>query len=455
MKTSDIVQAQRTFFASNQSKDLAWRVQKLEALKASIHLHEEDILAALQADLGKAAFEGYATELGLVKDELGYALKHVRRWARPRRVPTPLAHLLSTSKIYSEPYGVVLVMAPWNYPFLLSMAPLIGALAAGNCFLLKPSDYAPHTARLLKTIIEEVFDPQCGAVILGGREQNKQLLSEQFDYIFFTGSTGVGKVVMESAARHLTPLSLELGGKSPCIVDESANIALAAKRIVWGKFINAGQTCVAPDYLYVHQSIKPQLIAQMQGWITKFYGAEPLKNEELPKIINQKHFDRLLGLMAGERVLAGGQSDSKTLKIVPTLLDGITWDSPVMQEEIFGPILPVMSYQHLDQVIPRIKAGERPLALYLFTTRKEQEQRILRELSYGGGCINDCLIHLATPHLPFGGAGASGMGAYHGKHSFDTFSHQKSVMKKSNLFDVFIRYAPYKNKISLLKKVLR
>ncbi len=455
MTTAEIVAAQHAFFATNQTKPVQWRLQKLRALQASIRRHEQDILNALQADLGKAHFEGYACEVGMVLDELGYCIRHTKAWARPKRAHTPLVHFLSHSKIYSEPYGVVLVMAPWNYPFLLSMEPVIGAICAGNCFVLKPSAYSKHTSNILRGIVSEVFEENCGAVILGGREENKALLEQRFDYIFFTGSTDVGKTVMQAAARYLTPISLELGGKSPCIVDETANIPLAAKRIVWGKFLNAGQTCVAPDYLYVHESVKQALVAEMLRCIKIAYGQHPLQNDEYPKMINEKHFARVCGLMQGEKVLYGGQSDAASHKIAPTLLDDITWESRVMCEEIFGPVLPVLTFGSYDEIIPIIKSKDKPLALYLFTTSNRYKQRVLGELSYGGGCINDTIVHLATSHMPFGGVGASGMGSYHGKYSFDTFSHKKSVLTKSNLLDVFIRYAPYKDHMKLLKMLLK
>lgn len=450
-----IVQRQTTFFMKNRTKSLSKRLQLLEELRQVIKRRESEILRALYQDLNKAPFEGYATEVGLVLDELRYVIRHLKDWAKPKRVPTPMAHFWSRSTIYSEPYGVALIMAPWNYPFLLSMAPLIGAVAAGNCVILKPSDYSKHTSLLLKNIVEEVFEDEYVSVVLGGREENQSLLEQRFDYIFFTGSTTVGKLVMESASRNLTPVSLELGGKSPCIVDETADLKLAAKRIVWGKFVNAGQTCVAPDYLYVQRSVRGKLVKEMKHYIGKFYGESPCENPEFPKIINPKHFARLCDLMKGESIVIGGMFDERELKIAPTLLEHITWDSPVMQEEIFGPILPILEFDSLDEVIAIVKSKEKPLALYLFTTSKDAEKKVRSEVSYGGGCINDTIVHLATPHMPFGGVGYSGMGGYHGKYSFDTFSHKKSILKKSNAVDVFLRYPPYKNHLTLLKKMLK
>lgn len=455
METAQLVAAQRAFFNTNTTKSVAWRLQKLRALQASIRAHESDILAALQSDLAKAPFEGYVSEVGMVLDELGYAIKHVRKWARPKRVSTSLANFLASSKIISEPYGVALIMAPWNYPFLLSLDPVVGAIAAGNCVVVKPSAYSPATADIIKVIIEEVFEPENGAVVLGGRAENAALLEQKFDYIFFTGSTGVGHVVMEAAAKHLTPLSLELGGKSPCIVDETASIDLAAKRIVWGKYLNAGQTCVAPDYIYAHASIKDELVAAMKRYIVQFYGEHPLQSPDLVRIVNEKHFARLRGLVAQETPAFGGAVDEATLKIEPSIYEGITWDSALMGEEIFGPLMPVLTYESLDEVIAQVKKRNRPLALYLFTTSKAHEEKVLGEVSFGGGCINDTIVHLASTSMPFGGVGASGMGGYHGRYSFETFSHRKSILSKSNAIDVPIRYAPYKtSRLSLIKKLM-
>ena len=456
METAELVAAQRTYFQTNKTKSVAWRIEKLRALQSSIRAHEADILAALESDLGKVAFEGYVSEVGMVLQELSYALKHVRVWSRPRHVSTELTNFLSSSKILYEPYGVVLIMAPWNYPFLLSLDPVIGAVAAGNCVIVKPSAYSPATSDIIKVIIEEVFEPENGAVVLGGRAENAALLEQEFDYIFFTGSTAVGHVVMEAASKYLTPISLELGGKSPCIVDETASIDLAAKRIVWGKFLNAGQTCIAPDYIYAHVSIKDELIAAMKRYIVQFYGEHPLQNSDLPRIVNEKHFARLKGLVAGETPAIGGHFDDATLKVEPSIYDNMSWDAPLMGEEIFGPLMPVLTFDSLDEVIGEIKKRNRPLALYLFTTSSAHEEKVMREVAFGGGCINDTIVHIASTSMPFGGVGASGMGGYHGVYSFETFSHRKSVLKKSNLIDMPIRYAPYKkSRLGLIKKLMR
>ena len=346
-------------------------------------------------------------------------------------------------------------MAPWNYPFQLNVVPLIGAIAAGNCAILKPSAYAPHTAKLMEQMVSECFSKKHGAVVLGGREENTLLLEEKFDFIFFTGSTSVGKLVMEKASKHLTPVCLELGGKSPCIVDETANIPLAAKRIVFGKLLNAGQTCVAPDYVYVHNTVKEPLIYYMKQYLSNFLGSYPLDNPNYPKIINEKHFHRLLDLMDCQEIITGGIGNERG-QIAPTILDNVHPDSPVMQEEIFGPILPLLTYHDIEDVITWIRSRPKPLALYLFSNCKTTQKRILRSISFGGGCVNDTIMHLASQYLPFGGVGESGMGSYHGKQSFLTFSHQKSILKKSNHFDLPIRYAPYTSfKEKLLKTFLK
>lgn len=453
--TQELVRAQHAFFNTNKTKSISWRLAKLRALKASIRAHEDDILAALEADLSKSAYESYVTEIGLIMSELNDAIRNVRRWARPQHVSTALTNFLATSKILHEPYGVVLIMAPWNYPFLLTVDPIIGAVAAGNCFIAKPSDYSPATSAIIKTIVDEVFEPENGATVLGGREANTALLEQKYDYIFFTGSTTVGRIVMDAAAKNVTPLSLELGGKSPCIIDETANIELAAKRVTWGKYLNAGQTCVAPDYVYVHRAVKDKFVAAVKRYITQFYGEDPLKSADLVRIVNQKHFDRLRGLVENETPVCGGTADAVSLKIEPSVYEGITWESPLMSEEIFGPFMPILTYESLDDVIAQVKAHNRPLALYVFTTNKEVEERVLSEVSFGGGCVNDTVVHLASTSLPFGGVGASGMGNYHGKYSFETFSHQKSILKKSNLIDVPLRYAPYdKRWMWIIKKLM-
>ena len=450
-----LIQKQREFFNTNNTKDLTFRTEQLCKLRKAIKEYEEEILDALATDLNKSRFEAYMTEIGMVLEEIRFVLKHFKSWAKPKKVKTPLTQFPAKSRIYSEPYGVVLIMSPWNYPFQLTISPLVGAIAAGNCAILKPSNYSPKTSEVIAKIIEKTFPPEYISVVLGGREANQDLLEQKFDYIFFTGGTNVGRIVMEAASKHLTPISLELGGKSPCIVDESANIDLAAKRIVWGKFINAGQTCVAPDYLLVHKKIKDKLLEAIKKYINKFFSNALKEDYQFPKIITERHFKRLLGLMDSGNVFYGGKSDSKTNRIEPTIIDDVNWDSPIMQEEIFGPILPVIEFTDLNEVIKLINSRPKPLALYFFTTNKASENLILKSISYGGGCINDTIVHLATSHLPFGGVGESGMGNYHGKASFETFSHKKSVMKKSNRLDIPLRYPPFKDNLKVLKKFMK
>ncbi|MHB8128383.1 MAG: aldehyde dehydrogenase [Mobilitalea sp.] len=450
-----IIEKQREFFTTGRTRESSFRLEHLTRLSESIKKHESEILDALKKDLNKAPFEAYATEIGIVLEEIRFISKHLRSWATPKKVKTPITNFLSSSKIYSEPFGIVLIMSPWNYPFQLTMDPLIGAIAAGNCAVVKPSNYSPNTSKVIDLILSEVFQKDYVTVIQGGREANITLLEQKFDYIFFTGSVAVGKTVMQAAAKYVTPVTLELGGKSPCIVDETANLDLAARRIVWGKFINAGQTCVAPDYLMVHHTVKDALLIKMKEYILRFYGDNASNNESFPKIINEKHFKRLLSLMEEEQVIIGGASSIDTNQIAPTVLDHITWDSKIMIDEIFGPILPVLEYKDLDDVISRINNRPKPLALYFFTEKNENEIKVIQSISFGGGCINDTIMHIATTNMPFGGVGESGMGGYHGKSSFDTFSHQKSVLKKSNLFDLPLRYPPYGNRLKLIKKIMR
>lgn len=450
-----ILDKQREYYATGITREVSFRMQQLQKLDKVIRKYEADILEALRKDLNKSEFEGYMTEVGMIYDELKFMKKHLTQWVKPQRVRTPLTNYKSTSRIYYEPYGVVLILSPWNYPFMLAMAPLIGAIAAGNCAIVKPSEYAKNVSVLISDILKEAFEPSYILTVLGDSEVGRSLLEEKFDYIFFTGSVTVGRKVMEAASRHLTPVSLELGGKSPCIVDDTANLELAAKRIVWGKFLNAGQTCVAPDYLLVHSKVKDRLIDYMKEYIKQFYGEEPGTNTEFPKIINEKHFHRLLGLLEGNSVVIGGRSYPETHQIEPTILDGIGWDSTIMKEEIFGPILPILEFTELTEIVSVITQHPKPLALYYFTRDRERERYVLKNTSYGGGCINDTIVHLASSYLPFGGVGESGMGGYHGKASFDTFSHRKSVLKKSNHVDIPLRYPPYKNRINILKKVLK
>lgn len=450
----DIVNSQREYFYSGETAEISFRLNALKTLERAIKAYEQQIFEALKKDLNKSPFETYMTEIGIVLDEIKYISKNLKSWCRNKRVKTPLSHFKSTSYIISEPYGVALILSPWNYPFQLTIAPLLGAIAGGNCVILKPSEYSVHTSRLLSKIIGESFDERYITVLEGGTEVNRLLLQENFDYIFFTGSASVGRIVMEAAARQLIPVTLELGGKSPCIVDRDVNVDMAARRIIWGKCLNSGQTCVAPDYIYVRREVKDALIEAMKKYITRFYGEEPCSNAEYPRIINERHFNRLRALMNKGTILAGGRVNTGTLKISPTIIDNVTWEDPVMQEEIFGPVLPVLAYDRISEVTAEIHRHPKPLALYLFTNNKRVEEVVLGKVSFGGGCVNDTIIHLASSHLPFGGAGASGIGGYHGKWSFDTFTRQKSILKKSTMFDINLRYAPYGNKLKLLKKIM-
>jgi aldehyde dehydrogenase (NAD+) len=437
-----IVKMQKLFFYGNQTKSLPFRLMALDRLEQAILKHESEIYEALKKDLHKSKAESYMAEVGMTLSELRYIRRHLPFWMKEKRVITPLAQFHARSYVVSEPYGVVLIMSPWNYPFMLTMEPLVGAIAAGNCCVVKPSAYAPAVSRVINRILSEAFPKKYVAVVEGGRKENTQLLDQKFDYIFFTGGVETGKVVMEKASRNLTPVTLELGGKSPCIVDATANLNLAAKRLVFGKFLNSGQTCVAPDYLLIEESVKKEFLMLVKKWIHKMLGKEPMFHPDYPKIINQKHYDRLMNLIKGERVIEGGYGDLDSLQIAPTILDQVSWDSPVMGEEIFGPILPVLTFRNLPEAIAKIKRRPKPLALYLFTEDIAAEYRVIKELSFGGGCINDTIIHLATSRMGFGGVGSSGMGSYHGKESFDTFSHKKSIVKKSTWMDLPMRYYP-------------
>ncbi len=447
----NILQNQKKFFSQGKTIDYSFRLQQLKLLKHVIKAHETEILEALKSDLKKSEFEGYATEVGFTYEELNHAIIHLKSWMKPKTVWTPLTQFWAVSKIYPKPYGNSLIIAPWNYPFQLLFAPLIGAIAAGCTAVLKASELAPATSSIAKKLITQYFQPEYIALIEGGIETSQHLLEQKWDVIFFTGSTQVGKIVMQAAAKHLTPVILELGGKSPCIVDETAHLEFAARRIVWGKLVNAGQTCVAPDYLLVHESIKQPLVQKIIENIKKSYGNDPAQSPDYPRIINEKHFIRLTNYLKDGTVLYGGQHNIQTLYFAPTLLENVSPHSPVMQDEIFGPILPILTYQNLDEVIQFINERPKPLALYLYTNSTYNERKILNYTDSGGGCINDCLVHLAPQDLPFGGVGDSGIGNYHGKSSFQAFSHPRGILKKTNLFDIPIRYAPYLNKLKLLK----
>jgi aldehyde dehydrogenase (NAD+) len=442
-KARALVERQREFFNGGRPREYQYRHSQLLKLKELIRSHERQIYDALREDLGRPDMETFFGEFLLVQGELDFAIRNLRRWMKSRQVPTPLMMLPGSSELQPEPYGVVLIVAPWNYPFLLLMVPLIGALASGNCIVAKPSELAAHTSAVLAEMMADIFEPQALAIVQGGAEESSALLAQKFDFIFYTGSTRVGRIVMEAAARNLTPVTLELGGKSPCIVDRNLHMESAARRIAWGKFFNAGQTCVAPDYLLVNKAVKDEILDGIKKAIRAFYGEEPRRSPDYCRIINERHFDRLVALLGEGQILAGGDHERESRYIAPTIIGDITWDSTIMQEEIFGPLLPVLVYDSIDGAIARINERPRPLALYAFTEDEELQDRIGRETSSGGICVNDTIVHSGSRDLPFGGVGESGMGAYHGKATFDTFTHYKSVMKRTLSPDPHFRYPPY------------
>lgn len=439
-----LVKRQRAYFLTGATLDVERRLSALKRLKACVKKYEKEIAGALKADLGKSSSESYMCETGLVLSEITYMERHLRSFAREKTVWTPLAQFHSRSFRKPSPHGVVLIMSPWNYPLLLTLEPLVDAIAAGNTAIVKPSAYSPNTSELIKKMLEECFEKAYVAVVTGGRQENQCLLEEHFDYIFFTGSQAVGKEVMGHAARHLTPVTLELGGKSPCVVEKTANLKLAAKRIVFGKFLNCGQTCVAPDYVYCDREVRDALMEEIRRQIRRQFGKEPLKNKNYGKIINEKHFNRILGLVDAKKTVIGGGADAQALRIEPTVMTDVTFEDPVMQEEIFGPVLPVLAYESFDDAIAKINSMPHPLALYIFTSDRAAAGKILSRCGFGGGCVNDTIIHLATSEMEFGGFGESGMGAYHGKAGFDTFSHYKSIVDKKTWLDLPMRYQPYR-----------
>ncbi|MCQ2496816.1 MAG: aldehyde dehydrogenase [Lachnospiraceae bacterium] len=456
MDITEIVKAQRKFFESGKTLSVAFRKEALISLEKAIKNHEQEVISALKEDLGKSLQESYMCEYGLALSELTYMKKHFKGYARRKRATSPLTNFPSASYLYKVPYGNVLIMSPWNYPFLLTIDPLIDAIAAGNTAVVKPSAYSPKTGAVMQKIISEAFDPEYVAMILGGRQENQTLLDEKFDFIFFTGSQAVGKEVMSKASKHLTPVSLELGGKSPCIIDEDANIKLAAKRVVFGKYLNCGQTCVAPDYIVCHKNIKNAFIEAVKEEIKKQYGDDPLNNDAYGKIINDKHFNRIVGLIDEKKLVYGGKSDSSKLKIEPTVIDNVSYDDAIMQQEIFGPLMPILSFDNLDELLDNINKGPHPLAFYYFSRNSAKAKAAVARCRFGGGCINDTIVHLATPYMPFGGVGESGMGNYHGKFGFDTFSHTKSIVNKKQWLDLNMRYQPYTDsKVKILKMFLK
>lgn len=448
----DILQQQNHFFSSGKTIPAEFRLKQLESLKEAMIRHEADLAAALKEDLGKSRMESYMCEIGLTLSELTWMQKHLRSLMRSKRVSTPAAQFAAKSFRSPSPYGTVLIMSPWNYPVLLTLDPLIDAIAAGNTAVVKPSAYAPCTFDVMKTMIEECFPAHYVAVVDGGRAENQALLQQRFDMIFFTGGKTVGRDVLRHAAEYLTPVTLELGGKSPCIVDSTAKIRLAAKRIVFGKYLNCGQTCVAPDYILCDKRIRDELITAILAEIEKQFGKEPLKNPNYGKIINEKHFERILGLINGEKLVYGGQSEPESLRIAPTVLNNITWDDAVMGEEIFGPLLPILTFDTLAEALDTVESHPHPLALYFFSEDKAAQKKVLDTCRFGGGCINDTIIHLATSDMPFGGVGESGMGSYHGRVGFETFSHYRSIVDKKTWMDLPIRYQKY---TGLKEKMMR
>lgn len=452
---AEMIDKQQTYFHEGHTKSLRFRMGQLEKLRDGIKKYENEIMEALYQDLRKPGFEAYTSEIGFLLESISYTLKHLKSWMKPKKRQMPFHQIGSKGMLTYEPFGTILIIGPFNYPFQLLIEPMIGAIASGNTVILKPSSDTPHTEAVTVKLIKEVFDGRYIDIVTGGREITSELIHSDFDYIFFTGSVAVGKIVMAAAAEHLTPVTLELGGKSPTIVDEKAHIELAAKRIAWGKFLNAGQTCIAPDYVYVHEKIAVQFKLALKKHITAFYGESVINSPDYGRIVSPKHYDRLKMLIEEDKVFTGGQMDAETLYIEPTVLENVTWDNPVMADEIFGPILPILTYNDLNQVIEEINSHAKPLALYLFTQSKKVEREVLTRTSSGGVAVNDTITHIISPHLPFGGVGHSGMGAYHGKYSFYTFSHQKSVVKKTNAFDLKLVYPPYKNKLKLVKHIMK
>lgn len=447
-----LLEKQRKFYKSGATIPVQFRVEQLKKLYETIKKYEDEINDALKSDLGKSQFEGFMCETGLVLTEISYMIRHTKRFAKKQTVHTPLTQFASHSYTQAVPYGNTLIMSPWNYPFLLTMDPLADAIAAGNTAIVKPSAYSPATSNMIKKIVSECFSPEYVAVVTGGRAENTALLEQKFDFIFFTGSQAVGKEVLRHTAEYLTPVVLELGGKSPCIVDATANIKLAAKRIVFGKYLNCGQTCVAPDYILCERSVKDEFVKEVVKQIKLQFGEKPLENKDYGKIINEKHFARLCGLIDTDKVVVGGVSNAATCQIAPTVMDNVTDADAVMDEEIFGPIMPILTFDSFEQVMDDLKEKDKPLALYIFSSDKTHIERVTTELSYGGGCVNDVVIHLATSEMGFGGVGESGMGSYHGKVGFDAFSHTKSIVDKKTWMDLPMRYQPYTNKF--YKKLL-
>jgi aldehyde dehydrogenase (NAD+) len=451
MRIDNLAVELKQVIATEGHLSLTIRKQRLAALRELIKKQEVKIGQALKADLGKSHFEAYASEVGFMLEEIKFVMKHLDGWVKPKRVSTPMALQPGKSSLHADAYGVVLIIAPWNYPFQLCLSPLVGAIAAGNRVVLKPSEFTPRTLEVIREIVQAVFLPSEVVIVEGAIQETQQLLQQHFDYIFFTGSTQVGKIVMKAAAEHLTPVTLELGGKSPCLIEESADLDLAAKRCAWGKFMNAGQTCVAPDYVLVPRHLQGAFVERMSFHLKNFYGENPESSPDYSRIVNERHLARLQALLLQHKVVIGGSVNIEKKYIAPTVMQDVSWEDAVMGEEIFGPILPVLPYDKLDEAVSWILKTSKPLAFYLFSNNKKLGREILGKLPFGGGCINDTIVHLANPNLPFGGIGASGMGSYHGRRSFETFTHYKSLYQQTTLFDIPVRYPPYAGKLRWLK----
>ncbi|MGU8737589.1 aldehyde dehydrogenase [Clostridium perfringens] len=451
------INKQREYFSTGETKDINFRIEKLKKLRDVLKSEEEKVFEALKKDLMKSSFESYVTEVAMVYDEINMHIKNIKKWSKKRRVKTPLVQFPAKSFIQLEPYGVVLIIGPFNYPFMLTMDPLIGAIAARNTAVIKPSESAPETSKILKEILEKVFDEKYVLHVNPerGKEVVEELLKEKFDYIFFTGSATVGKIVMKAASQYLTPVTLELGGKSPCIIDKDCKLELAARRIVWGKLLNSGQTCVAPDYLYVHKDIEEEFIKKLEEEIKNQFGDNPLESKDYSKMVNEREFNRVLSYIDKEKLVFGGNYNRKTFQIEPTILKNVTWNDPVMEREIFGPIFPILPFENLDEVIRLVNSKDKPLAIYYFSEDKNKIEKVLNSTSSGGVTINDTLVHVSSSYLPFGGVGNSGMGEYHGKYSFDLFSNKKGVMNRKTFLDLKIRYAPFQNKLTIVKKIMK
>ena len=450
---NEILENQKKFFESGKSRNINFIKRKLQQLKNSILKNEEVIYSALHKDLKKSKFEAYISEIGILISEIDLVIKNIHKWSKPKKIRSSMLNFPSNDFIISEPYGCTLVIAPWNYPFQLAISPIISAIASGNTIVLKPSEITKHTGEIIKTLLSDIFEENHLKVVLGGVPETTQLLNLRWDYIFFTGSVEVGKIIAKAASKHLTPCTLELGGKNPCIVDSTANLKLSAKRLVWGKFLNAGQTCIAPDFILAHESIKSKLIDLLITEIKKAYGINAEISKSYPRIVNSNNFERLKAILKGEIILYGGETNSDDNYFAPTLVDSPSVNSKLMQKEIFGPILPILSFKDINDIDKIIKPLEKPLALYVFSTNKNFYNSLIAQYSFGGGAINDTMIQFGNSRLPFGGVGESGIGAYHGKYSYETFTHKKSISIKSNWLDIPIRYAPYDGKLNLLKKV--